>query len=91
MRDIVVSALTQWRRWMLARQSEAVRKAVQALTPDRLRFRVWERGAGITQACGSGAPLNMSNWSEVRMPSAAVPGLSYSTEGARRTRRWPAL
>jgi diaminopimelate epimerase len=28
---------------------------VQALAPDRLRFRVWERGAGITQACGSGA------------------------------------
>ncbi|MDO5648380.1 diaminopimelate epimerase [Paracoccus sp. (in: a-proteobacteria)] len=23
--------------------------------PDRLRMRVWERGAGITQACGSGA------------------------------------
>ncbi len=28
---------------------------VQALTPDRLRMRVWERGAGITQACGTGA------------------------------------
>ena len=28
---------------------------VQALAFDRLRFRVWERGAGITQACGSGA------------------------------------
>jgi diaminopimelate epimerase len=25
------------------------------LAPDRLRMRVWERGAGITQACGSGA------------------------------------
>ena len=25
------------------------------LAPDRLRFRVWERGAGITEACGSGA------------------------------------
>lgn len=23
--------------------------------PDRLRLRVWERGAGITLACGSGA------------------------------------
>ena len=23
--------------------------------PDRIRMRVWERGAGITQACGSGA------------------------------------
>jgi len=28
---------------------------VQVLAPDRLRFRVWERGAGITRACGSGA------------------------------------
>lgn len=27
----------------------------QVLAPDRLRLRVWERGAGITQACGSGA------------------------------------
>jgi diaminopimelate epimerase len=25
------------------------------LTPDRIRLRVWERGAGITQACGTGA------------------------------------
>jgi diaminopimelate epimerase len=28
---------------------------VQVLAPDRLRFRVWERGAGITPACGTGA------------------------------------
>ncbi|SDG21689.1 diaminopimelate epimerase [Thalassobaculum litoreum] len=28
---------------------------VSVLAPDRLRMRVWERGAGITQACGSGA------------------------------------
>jgi len=28
---------------------------VQVLAPERLRFRVWERGAGITRACGSGA------------------------------------
>jgi diaminopimelate epimerase len=27
----------------------------QVLGPDRLRLRVWERGAGLTQACGSGA------------------------------------
>jgi diaminopimelate epimerase len=27
----------------------------QLLAPDLLRMRVWERGAGITQACGSGA------------------------------------
>lgn len=28
---------------------------VQVLSPSHLRMRVWERGAGITQACGSGA------------------------------------
>ena len=28
---------------------------VQVVARDRLRFRVWERGAGITEACGSGA------------------------------------
>lgn len=27
----------------------------QVIGPDRLRMRVWERAAGITQACGSGA------------------------------------
>jgi diaminopimelate epimerase len=27
----------------------------QILGPDRIRMRVWERGAGITQACGTGA------------------------------------
>ena len=27
----------------------------QILAPDRLRLRVWERGAGITPACGTGA------------------------------------
>ena len=28
---------------------------VQILAPDRFRLRVWERGAGLTLACGSGA------------------------------------
>jgi diaminopimelate epimerase len=27
----------------------------QALSPERIRLRVWERGAGITRACGTGA------------------------------------
>jgi diaminopimelate epimerase len=27
----------------------------QILAPDRIRLRVWERGAGLTRACGSGA------------------------------------
>ncbi|HET6158901.1 MAG TPA: diaminopimelate epimerase [Dongiaceae bacterium] len=30
-------------------------EAAQILSPERIRMRVWERGAGITQACGSGA------------------------------------
>lgn len=30
-------------------------EVVQVLSPERLRMRVWERGAGITQACGTGA------------------------------------
>ncbi|MBC7799218.1 MAG: diaminopimelate epimerase [Gemmatimonadaceae bacterium] len=28
---------------------------VQVMAPDRIRLRVWERGAGLTLACGSGA------------------------------------
>ena len=28
---------------------------VQVLKPDEVRMRVWERGSGITQACGTGA------------------------------------
>lgn len=28
---------------------------IQVLAPDRLKMRVWERGAGITLACGTGA------------------------------------
>jgi diaminopimelate epimerase len=27
----------------------------QVLSPERLRFRVWERGVGVTRACGTGA------------------------------------
>lgn len=27
----------------------------RVLAPDRIRFRVWERGAGMTRACGTGA------------------------------------
>jgi len=30
-------------------------EVAQVLTPKRIRMRVWERGAGITRACGSGA------------------------------------
>ncbi len=33
----------------------------QILAPDRIRLRVWERGAGLTLACGSGACATMVN------------------------------
>ena len=34
---------------------------VQVLAPDHLRLRVWERGAGLTLACGSGACAALVN------------------------------
>ncbi|HME26370.1 MAG TPA: diaminopimelate epimerase [Acetobacteraceae bacterium] len=33
----------------------------QVLAPDRIRLRVWERGAGLTMACGSGACAALVN------------------------------
>ena len=33
----------------------------QILSPDRMRLRVWERGAGLTRACGSGACAALVN------------------------------
>ncbi len=33
----------------------------QVLAPDRIRLRVWERGAGLTLACGSGACATIVN------------------------------
>ncbi len=33
----------------------------QILAPDRVRLRVWERGAGLTSACGSGACAALVN------------------------------
>ena len=34
---------------------------VKMLAPDRLQLRVWERGAGLTRACGSGACAALVN------------------------------
>jgi diaminopimelate epimerase len=33
----------------------------QVLAPDRIRLRVWERGAGLTRSCGSGACATLVN------------------------------
>ena len=33
----------------------------EVLAPDRIRLRVWERGAGLTLACGSGACAALVN------------------------------
>ncbi|HTW27926.1 MAG TPA: diaminopimelate epimerase [Acetobacteraceae bacterium] len=33
----------------------------QILAPDRIRLRIWERGAGLTRACGSGACAALVN------------------------------
>lgn len=33
----------------------------QILAPDRIRLRLWERGAGLTLACGSGACATLVN------------------------------
>jgi diaminopimelate epimerase len=33
----------------------------QILAPDRIRLRLWERGAGLTRACGSGACATLVN------------------------------
>lgn len=30
-------------------------EAVEVIAPDRIRMRVWERGVGVTRACGTGA------------------------------------
>lgn len=78
MRDIVVSLLTHWRRWMLARQSQAVLKAVQSLTPEQRRQAADQTLAEIQAAAclpvpwlhGDNVQLPYQPWSPVA--SAAI-------------------
>ena len=45
----------------------------QVLAPDRIRLRVWERGAGLTLACGSGACAALVNAHRRGLTGAARP------------------
>lgn len=58
---------------------------VQVLSPDEVRMRVWERGSGITQACGTGASASAV--------AAVVNGktgraVNVHMDGGRLTVRW---
>src|SRR5262249_42278617 len=62
----------------------------EGLAPDRMRVRVWERGAGITRACGTAA------WAAAT--PAGLPGRGRTQGWPRRPReagrpgeRWPSL
>ncbi len=56
---------------------------VQVLSPERLRFRVWERGAGITMACGSGRARRWSRRRGAVSPDARP--MSCSTAASLRS------
>ncbi len=60
--------------------------AVAAVTgPDRLRVRVWERGVGITQACGTGASAAAVN---ARRRGLTGPVVVTELDGGSLTIRW---
>lgn len=59
---------------------------VRVTAPDEITLRVWERGAGITQACGSGATVaaqRMHEWGTVgQRVTVSMPGGSAVVEVA---------
>ena len=57
------------------------------LGPDRLRVRVWERGAGITQACGTGASAAAVNAARRGLTGRRV---ETRLDGGRLTVEWRA-
>ncbi len=65
---------------------ERANVAVASLSsPDRLRVRVWERGVGITQACGTGASAAAVNAKRRGLTGAKV---EVDLDGGRLTIRW---
>ena len=54
--DMLITVLTQWRRWMLSRQAGAVRQAVQAMTPDQRRQAADHTLAEISAAAAEPLP-----------------------------------
>jgi diaminopimelate epimerase len=59
---------------------------VQVLAPDRLRVRVWERGAGITLACGTGACAALV---AARLHGLAAERATLELPGGDLEVRWP--
>jgi len=60
----------------------------QIIAPDRIRLRVWERGAGLTRACGSGACAALVNAHRRglagRAATLVLDGGAFTSPGARR-------
>jgi diaminopimelate epimerase len=59
---------------------------VQVLAPDRLRVRVWERAAGATQACGTGA---CAAHAAARVHGLALEYATLELPGGRLEVSWP--
>jgi len=59
---------------------------VEVLAPDRLRVRVWERGAGETLACGTGA---MAAQVAARLWGRTGPTAAVDLDGGTLTIHWP--
>jgi len=53
---------------------------VQVIAPDHLRMRVWERGAGVTLACGSGACASAAAAVKRKL---ATPRMAIDLDGGR--------
>lgn len=59
----------------------------QIITPDEIRMRVWERGSGITQACGTGACATAAAANALGQGAS---GIDIVMDGGRVTIDWEA-